>query len=94
MGMSGIQVKMARMLLNLNGRDFASGSGIGWDVLVAIENDRLGIAPKNLVAVQNLLERSGIEFISDKNTVALHNDKSLAAAVADPDMPTGARLVY
>lgn len=94
MGMTGIQVKMARMLLNMNGRDFASKAGIGVDILVAIENDRLGVSSKNLMVVQNFLERAGIEFIVEKNTVALHGDKSLAAAVADPDMPTGARLVY
>ncbi len=58
------QSKAARALIGMTQPQLAKASGLGLSTIVDYEKTRRKVAPDSVAAIQNALEKAGIEFIS------------------------------
>lgn len=66
------QIRAARALLRWTGKDLAEKSGVGFSTLMRLESED-GVPSaqsKTLEALQNTLEKAGIEFIGGPDSQA------------------------
>ncbi len=72
----------------------AAKAGISADSVMRAEQGTPEVTNKTWGAIQRALEESGIEFITETNSVTFHPSVTDAAICADPSMPLGVRRIY
>jgi transcriptional regulator with XRE-family HTH domain len=93
MAISVLQLKMARTALKWGVRTLAEKAGVSPDTITRAEQGAV-VTMKTWGALQRALEESGIEFVPELNSVALHSDVTEASICVDPEMPLGIRRIY
>lgn len=93
MGVSALQLKLARTALGWGVRALAEKAGLSSDTITRAEQGG-DISQKTWGAIQRALEEGGIEFLPEANSVSLHTDVTAAGICADPEMPLGVRRIY